>query len=270
MVVTPDGRTLCYADWGGDGYPVLSLHGAPGCRLSVRLPPVAISLGGRLITYDRPGCGRSDRLVGRTIADCAADVTVIADTLGLEEFAVVGGSGGVPPALAVAAMLGSRVSRVACYAPLASYTELGAKEFARGQDEETREYLAACLGSDEDALRVYTAIDDRDRAAASPDEQADAYVFEQTRQGVWGTIDDDRAHMTPWGFDVADVRVPARIWYYPLDTVTPPQHAQWIARMIPHADLIASDELGHGSTSDADKDRTAMYSWLIHGGAITR
>lgn len=64
-VVTPDGRTLCFADWGGDGYPVLSLHGAPGCRLSVRLPPIATSLGGRLITYDRPGCGQSYRLAGR-------------------------------------------------------------------------------------------------------------------------------------------------------------------------------------------------------------
>jgi len=39
------------------------------------------------------------------------------------------------------------------------------------------------------------SCDERDRAAASPDEAADAYVFEQTRHGVWGTIDDDRAHI---------------------------------------------------------------------------
>lgn len=159
---------------------------------------------------------------------------------------------------------------MACNAPLASHTELGAEEFARGQDDETREYLAACLGSDEEALRVYTAIDDRDRAAASPADAAEAYVFEQTRQGVWGTIDDDRAHMKPWGFDVADVLVPTTIWYDPQDTVTPPQHAQWIARMVPHADLIVSDALGHGSAGDPIKDRTAMYSWLIHGGTVTR
>ena len=269
-LITPDGRKLCFADWGGDGYPVLSLHGAPGCRLSVRLPPITLALGGRLITYDRPGCGRSDRLPGRTVADCVPDVAQIADQLGLEEFAVVGGSAGVPPALAAAALLGSRVSRLACYAPVAPRSELGPDEFARGQDEETRGFLAAYLAGDEKALRAATEVDGEARAGASSDDPAQAYVFEQNYQGVWGTIDDERAHIKPWGFQVSAVAQPTTIWYDPLDTVTPPQHAQWIARAIPHAQLIESDSMGHGSAGDPTKDRTAMYSWLIHGGTVTR
>lgn len=269
-VITPGGRRLCFADWGGDGYPVLSLHGAPGCRLSVRLPPITLTLGGRLITYDRPGCGRSDRLPGRTVADCAPDVIQIADELGLEEFAVVGGSAGVPPALAVAALLGSRVSRVACYAPVAPRSELGPEEFARGQDEETRGFLTAYLAGDEEALRAATQMDKEECAGASSDDPAQAYVFEQHHQGVWGTIDDERAHMKPWGFEVSAVPQPTTIWYDPLDTVTPPQHAEWIARAIPHAELIESDAMGHGSAGDDTRDRTAMYSWLISGGAVTR
>jgi len=34
IVSTPDGRQLCFAQWGPvDGAPVFSLHGTPGCRL---------------------------------------------------------------------------------------------------------------------------------------------------------------------------------------------------------------------------------------------
>jgi pimeloyl-ACP methyl ester carboxylesterase len=269
-LITPDGRKLCFADWGGDGYPVLLMHGAPGCRLAMRFPPIALALGGRLVTYDRPGCGRSDRLPDRTVADCAPDVIQIADRLGLDEFAVVGSSAGVPPAIAVAALLGSRVSRLACYAPVAPRSELGPEEFARGQDEETRGFLSAYLAGDEEALRAATAMDEEERAAASPDDPAQAYVFEQHRQGVWGTIDDERAHMKPWGFDVSAVAQPTTIWYDPLDTVTPAQHAEWIARAIPHAVLIETDSMGHTSVGDSTKDRTAMYTWLINGGTVTR
>ena len=76
--------------------------------------------------------------------------------------------------------------------------------------------------------------------------------------------------MKPRGFDVANVVQPTTIWYESLDTVTPPQHAQWLGRMISQAGLIASDALGHGSKGGPVKDRTAMYIWLIHGGAVTR
>ena len=205
-LTTKDGRALCFADWADDGYPVVSFHGTPGCRLAIRIPPVATEFGGRLITYDRPGCGRSDRLPGRSIVDCVADVAAIVDLLGLNEFAVLGASGGVPPALAVAALMPERVSRVGCYAPLASYTELGAEEWSRGQtDETTVETIAAALGSDDEAVRAYTKVDEKEREGCSPDEPANAYAFEQFRQGVWGTIDDERAHLKPWGFDVATV-----------------------------------------------------------------
>ena len=269
-LTTKDGRALCFADWADDGYPVVSFHGTPGCRLSIRVPPVATEFGGRLITYDRPGCGRSDRLPDRSVVDCVADVAAIVDLLGLDEFAVLGGSGGVPPALAVAVLMPERVSRVACYAPLASYTELGPEEWSRGQEDETTvETIAAALGSDDEAVRAYTKVDVKEREGCSPEEPADAGAFEQFRQGVWGTIDDERAHLKPWGFDVATVTAPTMIWFDPKDACTPPQHAAWLGRTIPRAELFESDSMGHGSTGDPTKDRAAMYTWVIHGQAPT-
>ena len=73
-----DGRTVAYAVWGDPtGFPVLSLHGTPGCRLD-RWPneDVYRELGVRFVTHDRAGYGRSERHPGRSVADEAADVAV--------------------------------------------------------------------------------------------------------------------------------------------------------------------------------------------------
>ncbi len=69
----------------------------PGSR--VRPRPRSLFLyqrGARLISYDRPGYGGSDRRPGRRVADVAEDVARVADALGLDRFAVAGRSGGAP------------------------------------------------------------------------------------------------------------------------------------------------------------------------------
>src|SRR5438132_13833586 len=64
--------------------------------------------GVRLIAADRPGMGGSDHQPGRTVLDWPADVRVLADHLGLDRFAVLGYSGGVPFAAATAYRLADR------------------------------------------------------------------------------------------------------------------------------------------------------------------
>jgi pimeloyl-ACP methyl ester carboxylesterase len=90
-----------------------------------------------LVTYDRPGYGRSDPQPGRRVVDAAADVAALADHLGLEGFAVLGGSGGGPHALACTAELGGRVRRTAVVAGVAPATMPGFLDgmmaFNRGQ-----------------------------------------------------------------------------------------------------------------------------------------
>src|SRR4051812_49452500 len=78
-------------------------------------------LGIRVVTYDRPGYGRSTRHPGRRVVDCVGDVATIADELGIKRFAVSGASGGGPHALAIAARLPERVTRVACVVGAAPY-----------------------------------------------------------------------------------------------------------------------------------------------------
>jgi pimeloyl-ACP methyl ester carboxylesterase len=78
-----------------------------------------------LVTFDRPGYGRSDRLAGRRVADVADDVKAIADDLGLGEFAVLGRSGGARHALACAALLPQCVIRAAALVSLAPRDAVG-------------------------------------------------------------------------------------------------------------------------------------------------
>src|ERR1700721_2952866 len=96
-VVRPaDGRRLAVQTSGDPaGHPVLVMHGTPGSRLGP-FPEgrVLYELGVRLISFDRPGYGGSDRLVSRRVADVVPDVTAIADALNLDRFALLGRAGG--------------------------------------------------------------------------------------------------------------------------------------------------------------------------------
>ncbi|MEY9995924.1 pimeloyl-ACP methyl ester carboxylesterase [Streptomyces sp. V4I8] len=131
-VYTGDGRRLA-VEISGDpgGSPVFLLHGTPGSRLGPAPRPMLLyHQRVRLITYDRPGYGPSDRLPGRQVAHVSGDVAAIADALGVERFAVVGRSGGGPHALACAALLPDRVTRAAVLVSLAPRDADGLDWFA--------------------------------------------------------------------------------------------------------------------------------------------
>src|SRR5690349_10927113 len=93
-----DGRALHVYDTGpgkGGRLPVVWHHGTP----NVGAPPeplfdAADRLGVRWVSFDRPGYGGSTVAPGRTVSSVAGDVAAVADALGLEQFAVMGYSGG--------------------------------------------------------------------------------------------------------------------------------------------------------------------------------
>src|ERR1044072_4596170 len=158
-VSAADGRTLMVAQWGDlDGFPVFSLHGTPGSRLGRHYDESAYAEGGACVsTYDRPGYGGSDRHRGRRVVDCVSDVAAIADALGVERFAVTGGSGGGPHSRALAARLPARVTGAGCDVGVAPFETpdfdwfdgmdpLNVREFewaAEGEEGLAREYKGA-------------------------------------------------------------------------------------------------------------------------------
>lgn len=100
----PDGRLLGYSEYGiATGTPILYLHGFPSSRLETAgLDRLARRRNLRIFGLDRPGFGLSSPQPGRRIIDYPADVSVFAKHVGLNRFAVVGGSGGGPYAIACA------------------------------------------------------------------------------------------------------------------------------------------------------------------------
>jgi pimeloyl-ACP methyl ester carboxylesterase len=276
VTAAPDGRTLVFAQWGDpNGKPVFFLHGTPGCRLN-RHPNEALvrSTGARIITYDRAGYGGSDRLRGRKVADCVGDVAAIADTLSLDRFAVWGGSGGGPHALAVAALVGDRVTRVICDGGVAPYEALGDDWYAGMDPENVMEFgwalegeerLARELKSEDEKVRLRVSVDpstvfgdfdlpESDKAVFAREDFAQLIrdtVLEQTRNGVGGWVDDDIAFTVPWGFDPATITVPTQVWYGTADVNVPRAHGEWIARTVPGA-VVRLNELGHQGNPDAD------------------
>src|SRR5437762_8934780 len=109
-VRTPDGRNLHLYEAGDPaGQPVLVHHGTPGSGLLADTwARDAQTQGVRLISYDRPGYGGSDRAAGRSVADATGDVSALLDALGIDRFRSWGVSGGGPHALACAALLPDR------------------------------------------------------------------------------------------------------------------------------------------------------------------
>lgn len=129
-----DGRVLHVYDSvrQDDGrIPVIWHHGTP----NLGAPPeplfaAADRLGLRWVSFDRPGYGGSTVAPGRTMSSVAGDVAMVADALGIDQFAVMGYSGGGCYALGCAAVLGSRVRAALTLAAIAPYGVAGLDWFA--------------------------------------------------------------------------------------------------------------------------------------------
>jgi pimeloyl-ACP methyl ester carboxylesterase len=283
-VATADGRTLTIAEWGDlDGFPVFSLHGTPGSRFARHYDESAYAnVGARVITYDRPGYGESDRLRGRRVVDSVADVSTIADSLGIERFAVSGGSWGGPHSLAVAARLPERVTRAACVAGVAPFDMPGFDWFAgmdavnidemgwalEGEDVLAREVermAAAWLErvANDPSKAGEVEFSEADRAVMARPEQQEVtrqMLNEAFRHGVWGYVDDALCLVQSWGFDVTEIRVPTRVLYGLTDVLVPRQHGEWLGQNVPNAEVVIDEQGGHFSDPNLVTER---FGWLV-------
>lgn len=258
------------------------LHGTPGSRVGPLPRGLRLyELGVRLITFDRPGYGRSDRLRSRVVADVVPDVCAIADELGIDRFAVLGRSGGGPHALACAAMLPRRVTRAGVLVTLAPWAAQGLDWFAGMTDSNVREYTTAATDPEVLIARLMQAADEiranpaSHVATLSPEMTesdrrvvADAGIrallaenyAEALRGSADGWIDDAIAFRSPWGFDLADIQVPVLLWHGQDDVFSPVAHARWLADQIPDAITSIRPATAHFDALTVMPD---VLSWLI-------
>ena len=287
----PDGRQLSF-EVGGDphGYPVIGLHGTPGCRLSRWPADSAYADSGVLyVTTDRAGYGQSARRRGRSVADDAQDVLAVADAMGFERFGVIGGSGGGPHALACAALLPHRVERAACLSGLAPLGSCGLPRdvWLSGMDQDSAHELEWADAGEAVLLRELThqqqqmveqlatdpgglfgdEISDADRSYLERPEAVEAFqriVPEQAAHGVFGWVDDTLAFAAPWGFAPQLITIPVLLAYGRADVLVPPSHGEWLAANVPTAAVVVSEHGGHLPTDPVAEIADNM-AWLRHG-----
>jgi pimeloyl-ACP methyl ester carboxylesterase len=225
------------------------------------------------VAYSRPGYPGSDRDPGRRVADCAGDVSAIADVLGIDSFFTIGLSCGGPYALASAALLPGRIRAAATVGSNAPRQANGIEWHAGMGAENLEEFGAAESGSD--VLREYltkeatkwrsATIDDvptlfgdrlsdddaRLRLTQEQKEGSVESIQKAVATGIWGWFDDDMASIGAWGFDLSSIKAPVSIWHGGEDDkFIPSAHGEWLAENVPGATLHLRPEEDHLSISD--------------------
>lgn len=283
IIRATDGRRIAVQVSGKPaGHPVFFFHGTPGSSVGP-LPKTQVlyKMGVQVISFDRPGYGRSERLFSRTVADVVPDVVAIADSIGLEKFAVIGRSGGAPHALACAAQLPDRVTRAAALVSLAPWGAAGLDWFNGMAGSNVDAFTTA---ASEPELLITRLVQNAAKISENPASQfadlgpempepdrrmmADVGIRrllaenskEALRYGPDGWIDDVLAFCSPWGIEVADIRVPVLLWAGEKDVFSPVTHTRWLGDRIPDALVQITPESAH---LDALKVLTYVMAWLI-------
>lgn len=253
-----EGRLLGYAEAGvPNGTPVLYFHGTPGSRRELHTQTnIADDLGLRLFAIERPGYGLSDPQPGRRLLDWPFDVEEFADRLGLDDFAVIGFSGGGPYALACAHSLPQRVTCAALvsspspYAAMKSLPEnLALFTLARDEPRQAAAVLNTLAG---DGDRLYSLMTDslpkmEKRVIAMP-ELATMYrqdMVASVLQGVDGLVQDMALIAGNWDFNLEDICRPVHLWHGLDDSLIPPAMGQYLENLLPNCRTMFLPEQGH-------------------------
>jgi len=269
-IILADERKLAYAEFGrADGFPIMYFHGAPSCRLEPLFvgDDVWARLGLRVIAPDRPGMGLSDFQPDRKFSDWPSDITSLADALGLNQFSVMGFSGGAGYAAVCAARIPERLKNVVIVSggwrmdwPEARNNLRGSYRlvqfFARRAPfllQVMLKAMAASSGGDsaKELPRMKKIFPPPDYEALAQPGRVEALgqgIREAMRQGTKGPAWDMRLYVREFGFRAEDVRMPLTLYHGRQDVNVPFALAQRVASELPNARLISYEDEAHLST----------------------
>jgi pimeloyl-ACP methyl ester carboxylesterase len=250
----PDGRAVLCAIFGARDYKrvVFYSHGFPACRIEAAVAHrEALAQGITILALDRPGFGGSEWYAERRFEDWAQDVSLVADHLSIDRFAILGVSGGTPTAVAAAAWLKGRVSSlclVSGLGPLATPDALGGFNLAN------KALLLLGLRAPRIGGLVIGAIASMWRAVPATamlwfgallpavDKQIVSRrdvrtvlaknIRESLRQGVKGVVTEFKLFMSDWHPMLSQIQVPTTIWHGDADTYVPLSMAKSLQKEI--------------------------------------
>lgn len=268
-ITLPDGRKLGYAEAGSPtGYPLLIFHGFPGSRLEARgLEEIGRRHNIRIIATDRPGYGLSTYHPTFRITDWPADVQYLARQLGLKRFAVVGGSGGGPFALACAHAIPSEMlTSVGLFASagpweagtravpksarIGSWAATNCPYFATGLLDLVTNLAKRFVYTDTGKKLMDNALSkaiktvgkelpehEQQKAVAERRERAIRIFLEPFAQGSKGFVREAYLLAHPYGFRLEDVKPMVYIWHGTKDSNSPIHMVRYMAKRLPNCKL---------------------------------
>ncbi len=280
-------RSLRVRDAGDpQGNPIIYFHATPGCRLDMSFADqLSTELGIRMVSFDRPGYGRSTP-TSYGLVSVALDAAAVADSLGIERFATLGQSGGGPFSLAAAAVLGDRVIRAGVAAGAGPFDLVSGALDAL--DEGDTAALALLPDDVAGAARGFAAgfeplvsmfrdsspaaimagfhdfLSPQDRVLMQDDRLAlslGVSMKEALRQGSSGGGWDNVAWVGPWEIDPTTITRPVLLWYGDEDRFCSPDHGIWLRDNLPDAELFLRFGEGHfGFLEHTSEMLTALTS----------
>jgi pimeloyl-ACP methyl ester carboxylesterase len=238
----------------------------------------ALEKGFSIIAIDRPGIGLSVFRPGWTVLEFAREVEELMISLGHERFGAIGISGAGPSLMAAAYLLPQRLSflvDLACAMPLYSDPEsvkkLGtldrfyAKTGSRLPLWAFRipfwmiGFTQKVMKSPRAFARMFSSSLGRsDREMFSDPDAQFLFNFdfiELFRQGTKGSGYDAMTVYKPWGFSLADIRIPIEIFHGTDDRFVPPSFSQYLKSQVKDATLNETEGAGH-------------FYWLINSPAL--
>jgi len=235
IISLASGQTIALAEYGArDGEPIFFSHGWPSSRTMAELTHTAArELNLRIISPDRPGIRNSSLHPKRKLLDWPPLLEELADRLGIEQFRMLGISGGTPYAFASAWAMAERVRAIAVVSGAPPLTDLADhsgllplyrwmlffyprhRELLRYSFHAVRPFLSLKLPIRlrPPLLKLLQPCD----ASVLRDIAAFEACFESQRQ-AWrasadGLMVDAEIYAQPWGFPLEEIRVPVRLWH---------------------------------------------------------
>ncbi len=259
-IAVGEGRRIGFAEFGAPrGKAIFWFHGTPGARRQI---PVEARICAereniRLVGVDRPGIGSSTPFQYENVLGFSRDMETIADTLGVDEMAVVGLSGGGPYTLACAAGMPNRVVAAGVLggvAPTAGPDAIGGGLMALGSavapflqvvggpirlTASTLIRIARPIASP--ALDIYALLSpegDR-RLLLRPEFKAMFLddLLNGSRKQLAAPFADVVVFARDWGFRLDEVKVPVRWWHGDRDHIIPFSHGEHVVNLLPDAEL---------------------------------
>jgi pimeloyl-ACP methyl ester carboxylesterase len=248
----------------GSGQPILYLHGTPcSSQFAIDMEQWLVEDGFQLIVPQRPGYYGTPLSDRTTTADCAELATTVLDHLAVGAVAVMGTSGGGPPALAFAARYPDRTSALvlqcaqsrrwddACWAPTSYQWLFHCYRWSLSRRMFGRFYpalLRAGFPTPEHYLRYMTG-DRFDEVRQDPycqwfSEASYAGVSEYDRQRP-GYLNDLATWIHEDVLSTGRVTCPTLVLHDRKDPAAPFCHAEFAAAAIPGAELMELHAGGH-------------------------